>query len=451
MHRSTLPLDDLFSRLDGDAITPSAPEYDLARQVFNAAVDRRPLAVVRAAGVPDVVRVVTFARDHELPLAIRGGGHGFSGDGVSEGGLVLDMARLDAVAVDLDARTATAQAGVTAGAYSALVGAHGLATGFGDHPAVGLAGLTVGGGIGFLVRKHGLTIDALLGAEVVTASGDVLEVDADRHPDLFWALRGGGGNFGVVTRMTLRLSEVPSIVGGMLVLPAQPDVLAGLVELAAAAPDELSVIVNAMKAPPAPFLPASLHGRPIVVAMPVYAGASAEGERLVNEIRGLAVPLADSVRTMPYHEIYEGGGGPERAPLATRNGFTAAFGHAEASLVLDRLAEAATPVASTQIRVLGGAVARVADDATAFAHRQSPMLVITGAVDEDIAAASAWAQGTAEALNLPAGGAYVNYLSDDTEETVRRAYPPATLARLREVKRAYDPGNVFRLNRNVTP
>jgi FAD/FMN-containing dehydrogenase len=453
MPLSALPIDDLAARLDGDVTTPSDPDYDLARQVVNAAVDRRPLAIAHVAGVPDVVRVVQFARERDVPLAVRAGAHGLAGDATAEGGVVLDLGRLDAVGLDVAGRTGTAQAGVTAGAYTQLAGAHGLATGFGDHPGVGVSGLTLGGGIGFLVRKHGLTIDQLLGAEVVTAAGDVLEVDAEHHPDLFWALRGGGGNFGVVTRLRFRLHDVPSVVGGMLALPARPEVLAGLVEIASGAPDELSVIIHAMKAPPAPFLPADVHGRPVILAMPVFAGTEAQGLRYIEAMRALATPIVDTVRTTAYPEMFQAGG-PERAAMAIRNGFTDGFGRAEAELVLGRLANAPAPIATTQIRVLGGAAGRVPEDATAFAHRARPMLVITGAVTMDPAgldAATAWADGTAAALGLPASGAYVNYLSDDTDETVRRAYPPATLERLRAVKREYDPGNVFRLNRNVTP
>ena len=454
----TIPTTDvapLRDALRGPLITPGHDGYDTARQVFAASVDRRPLAVVRAAGVDDVTTTVRFARERGLPLAVRAGAHAFAGDGVVEAGIVLDLAALDAIEFDVDGRSAWAQGGVKAGVYTDAAAEHGLATGFGDTGSVGVAGLTLGGGIGWLVRRHGLTIDSLLAAEVVTADGELLTADDDQHPDLFLALRGGGGNFGVVTRLRYRLHEVGTVFGGMVVLPAERDVLTGLVTLAGGAPDDLSMIIHAAKAPPAPFLPAEVHGRPIIMATFLHAGSVAEGEGTLAAIRALATPLAEDARPMAYPEIVAlGGPGPDRAAIAVRNGFADAFDAADADLVLERLATATTPMAMTQIRVLGGAVARVAPDATAYAHRDREMLVITAAVTNDAAGhaeAEAWADDTAVALGLPASGAYVNYLSDDGEATVRRAYPEATLERLRRVKRRSDPENLLRVNRNVVP
>lgn len=451
----TADLAPLDAALHGTVIAPGDDGYDTARRVFQAAVDRRPVAVVHAADVADVQATVRYARDQALPLAVRAGGHAFPGDGIADGGVVLDLAALDAVEIDAGSRSAWAQGGVKAGTYTAAAARHGLATGFGDSPNVGIAGLTLGGGIGWLVRRHGLTIDSLLGAEVVTADGELVIADVEQHPDLFWALRGGGGNFGVVTRLRYRLHEIGPSFGGMVVLPAERDVLTGLVTLAGDAPDDLSMIIHAAKAPPAPFLPAEVHGRPVVMATFLHAGGSAQGEDTVRRMHTLATPIAEDVRPMAYPEIFElGGGGPERAAIAVRNGFTDGFDAAAADLVLERLATAPTPMAMTQIRVLGGAVARVAEDATAYAHRDRAMLVITAAVAADAAGyatADAWADDIAGALGLPARGAYVNYLSDDGEATVRRAYPDATLKRLRAVKARYDPENVFRVNRNVEP
>ena len=451
MLEQTADLASLRRTLHGTLVTPDDAAYEAARQVFNAAIDRRPVAVVRAADVHDVQAVVAAARNQGLPLAVRSGKHGFTGDAVADGGLVLDLAGVDAIELDPDAREAWAHGGATAGAYTTAAAEHGLATGFGDAPKVGVAGLTLGGGIGWLVRRHGLTIDSLLGAEVVTADGELVATDADQHPELFWALRGGGGNFGVVTRLRFRLQEVGTVFGGMVALPATAPVLTGLVALAQDAPDDLTMIVQAAKAPPAPFLPAELHGRPVIFAMFVHAGDLAEGERTLAAIRRLAEPIAELVRAMPYPEIFNVAGGPDRASIAVRNGFADAFDDAAAELALERIATAPTPMAMTQIRVLGGAVARVPQETTAFAHRDRRMLVISAAVSEDIDAADTWVDGTAAALGLPASAAYVNYLSDDCEATVGRAYPDTTLARLRAVKRKYDPENLFRLNRNVRP
>ena len=248
--------------------------------------------------------MVFLARETGLELAVRSGGHSGAGHGVCEGGIVLDLADMRALDIDVDGRTVWAEAGLTAGEYTTAAGAHGLATGFGDTGSVGIGGITLAGGVGFLARKYGLTIDSLLAAEVVTADGELVRVDAESHPDLFWAIRGGGGNFGVVTRFQFRLHEVDSIVGGVLMLPATPEVIASFIAEAGAAPEELSTIANVMPAPPLPFVPAEHHGRPAVMALMAYAGATEAGERAIAAFRALAAPLADMVKPMPYPEIF---------------------------------------------------------------------------------------------------------------------------------------------------
>ena len=304
-------VETLRSAMAGRVITPGDPEYDGARRVHYRGIDRRPAAIARAAGAADVARVVTLARANGLELAVRGGGHSLPGYGVSEGGIVLDLSDLRALQIDPERRTAWAQAGLTAGEYTAAAGAHGLATGFGDTGSVGIGGLTLGGGIGFLVRKHGLTIDDLLAAEVVTADGEIRRVDAETHPDLFWAIRGGGGNFGVATRFRFRLHEVDTVVGGLLILPATPEVIQAFVAEAEEAPEELSVIANVLAAPPLPFLPPEQHGRLVVMATLVYAGAVEAGVRALAPFRSLAPPIADLLRPMRYPELYQLG---ERRP-----------------------------------------------------------------------------------------------------------------------------------------
>ena len=304
---------NLRASLNGKVIGADDPRYDDARRVVFTGFDRRPAAIVRAADAADVARVVTLARETGAELAVRSGGHSRAGHGTSEGGIVLDLSAMNAVEIDAEGRTAWAQTGITAGDYTNATGAHGLATGLGDTATVGLGGITLGGGIGFLVRKNGLAIDDLLAAEVVTADGELLEVDAGNHPDLFWALRGGGGNFGVATRLRLRLHEIDEVVGGMLLLPASADVIAGLVAAADAAPEELSMIANILKAPPLPFIPAEQHGKPVVMALMVYAGGADDGERAIAPIRALAPPLADMVRPIRYPEIYAGPEGPPPA------------------------------------------------------------------------------------------------------------------------------------------
>jgi FAD/FMN-containing dehydrogenase len=303
------------------------------------------------------------------------------------------------------------------------------------------------------VRKHGLTIDNLLAAELVTADGELLRVDADSHPDLFWALRGGGGNFGVVTRFRYRLQEVDTIVGGMLILPATRETIAAFVAEAEAAPDELSAIANVMVAPPMPFLPAEAHGKVVILVLVAYAGDVDAGERALAPFRSLAEPLADLVRPLAYPEIYSlfpEGPGPEQE--VTRSFFVDSVGVDAAEAIVEHLHASTAPMAVAQLRVLGGAMARVPAGETAFAHRRRRILVALGAVYEradESPAHEAWANGFAGALASAEPAAYVNFLGDEGHDRVREAYPGATWDRLLEIKRAYDPANVFRLNQNI--
>src|ERR671915_610290 len=237
---------EFASNARGQLIRPGDDGYDEARGVFYGGIDRRPALIVRAKDATDVSRVVALARESGLELAVRSGGHSVAGHGTTEGGIVLDLSEMKGLEIDVEGRTAWAETGLTTGEYTAAAGAHGLATGFGDTGSGGVGGITLGGGVGYLVRKHGLTIDDVLAAEVVTADGELLRVDAERHPDLFWAIRGGGGNFGVATRFHFRLHKVDTIVGGMLMLPATPEVIHSLVAEADGAPEELSTIANIM-------------------------------------------------------------------------------------------------------------------------------------------------------------------------------------------------------------
>jgi hypothetical protein len=304
----------LRAAVDGRIITPGNAAYDQARAIFYGGFDQRPAVIVRPTDASEVSQVVSLARETGLELAVRSGGHSLAGHSTTDGGIVLDLADMNALDIDPAQRTAWAQTGLTAGAYTTAAGQHGLATGFGDTASVGIGGLTLGGGIGYLVRKHGPTIDSLLAAEVVTADGQVLQVDADNHPELFWAIRGGGGNFGVATRFKYRLHPVSTIVGGLLVLPATPAVIAAFVAEAQAAPEELSTIANILPAPPLPFVPTEHHGRLVIMATLAYAGDLQAGQRALAPLRALATPIADLVRPMPYPEIYP----PRRRRAATR-------------------------------------------------------------------------------------------------------------------------------------
>jgi FAD/FMN-containing dehydrogenase len=448
-----LSIPQLRDRFNGQLIGPGDAVYDEARTVFAGGIDRRPALIVRVADASDVAHVVSLARETGLELAVRSGGHSAAGHSVSDGGLVVDLSDMRALEVDLDRRTAWAEAGLTAGQYTDATSVHGLATGFGDTGSVGIGGITLGGGIGYLVRKYGLTVDNLLAAELVTAEGRMLRVDAETHPDLFWAIRGGGGNFGVATRFQYRLHDVDMILGGLLVLPATADTIEGFVAAAHAAPSELSTIANVMPAPPMPFLPPEVHGKLVILATLAYAGTGDAAERAVAPFRALAAPLADMVHPMPYREIYP----PEEAdyhPIATsRTMFVDTIDDEAARLTIDRLQASTAPMSVAQIRVLGGAMAAVPDDATAFAHRSKPIMVNVAAVYQALEQAAihqSWVSEFAAALN-PGYGAYVNFLGDEGPGRVREAYPGPTWDRLTEIKRRHDPTNLFRLNQNIPP
>jgi FAD/FMN-containing dehydrogenase len=450
---TSISIPRLRDRFDGRVTAPGDAGYDQVRKVFYGKWDRRPAAIVRPTDAAEVAQVVGLARDSGLELAVRSGGHSLAGHSVAEGGIVLDLSRMTALEVDRERRTAWAQTGLTAGAYTAAVGADGLVTGFGDTGSVGIGGLTLGGGVGFLVRKHGLTIDNLLAAELVCADGRVLQVDHERHPDLFWAIRGGGGNFGVATRLQFRLHELPGILGGMLLLPANAEVIEGFVAAAGAAPEELSGIANIMVAPPMPFVPPSHHGKLVMMALLAYAGDAGAGERALAPFRALAEPLADMVQPMPYAGLFQPQEAMEVVEESARSMFLDAFDHAAAETVVEHLQASTAPMAVAQLRVLGGAMARVPADATAFAHRDRPIMAGTGCVYEHAAdrpVHDAWADGFAAALR-GGPGVYVNFLGDEGPDRVREAYPGPTWERLVEIKRRYDPGNLFHRNQNIPP
>ena len=455
MPTTTVPIPKLRSDLNGRVIAPDDDGYDEARAVYYGGIDRRPAVIARAADASDVAYVVSLARETGTELAVRSGGHSITGHCVSEGGIVLDLTDMRALDLDADGRTAWVEPGLTTGEYTTETGKHGLATGFGDSGSVGIGGITVGGGVGLLVRKHGLTIDDLLAADVVTADGRLLHVGAETHPDLFWAIRGGGGNFGVATGFRFRLHEVDTIVGGTLVLPATPEVIASFVAEAEAAPEELSTIANVMPAPPMPFVPAEHHGELVVLAMMVHVGDIEAGQRAVAPFRGLAQPIADMVRPMPYPEMYP----PDEEsyhPIAIgRTMFADAVDLGVAETIVEHLRASTAQMGVAQLRVLGGAMARVPAEATAFAHRSSRIMVNVAALYEspdERPRHEAWVTEFAIALRQDDAGAYVNFLGDEGDERIRFAYgSEEKYNRLVELKKAWDPQNLFCLNQNIKP
>ena len=450
---TSLAIPNLQARIAGRVITPESDDYDAARRVFYGGIDARPAAIVRADHDEDVCEVVAIAAETGAELAVRSGGHNGAGLSTSDGGIVLDLRDMDAMEIFRD-RTAVVEAGMTARGFTEAAAERGLALGFGDTGSVGISGITLGGGIGFLVRAHGMTIDDLLSVDLVTADADWVRVDEESHPDLFWALRGGGGNFGVATRFRFRLHPLETVFGGMLFLPATPEVIEGFMAEAARAPDELSTIASAMVGPPMPFLPDEVQGRPLVIAMMLYAGDPAAGERAVAPFRALAEPLADMLRPMRYPEMYQ----PEPEdfhPLAASfTGFADAVGPAESRAIVERLDVPAGMMRVVQLRQLGGAMARVPGDATAFAHRTRNVMVNVASLYEegdDPAPSQAWVDDTSALIRQGEPAAYVNFLTQDAERRIREAYPGPTWERLREVKARYDPTNLFRRNVNIPP
>jgi FAD/FMN-containing dehydrogenase len=437
----------------GPVITPDDPAYDRTRALFYGDVGKRPAAIVRVANVDDIRRVVALAAAENYELAVRSGGHSLIGDSSTDGGLVVDLRDMSRIEIDPAARTAWVETGATARQVTEAAARHGLVVGFGDAGSVGVGGITLSGGIGFLVRKFGMTIDSVLAAEMVTADGQFRCVDARHEPDLFWAIRGGGGNFGVVTRIQFRLEPLPRFTGGFLVLPATPETIAAFVEASLAAPDDLSTIGNVMPAPPMPFLPPEVHGRLVILASMAFAGDDDAAARAIAPFRSLAKPLADLVKPQPYIAMYPPED-PNFHPTAVlRTMFVESVDVEAGGTIVDHLSKSDAPMRATQLRVLGGAMARVPADATAFAHRSKRMLVNVAAFYQDPATRDhhrAWVAEFSNALQPNDDGAYVGFLTDGPSR-IHAAYPGGTRDRLARIKATYDPDNLFRLNQNVPP
>jgi FAD binding domain-containing protein/berberine-like enzyme len=453
-----LSIEDLRNRVTGRVFTPDDEGYDDARAVMYDFEDRHPAAVVKVANAEDVAAVVNHARESGLELAVRSGGHSGAGHSTTDGGLVIDLRDMHSVDVDPGTKTAWAEAGATAAEVAAAADAHGLAVGFGDTGSVGIGGITTGGGIGYLTRKHGLTIDSLIGADVVTADGELRHVDAERDADLFWAIRGGGGNVGVVTRFQYRLHELGDAYGGMLFLPANADTIAGFIAAAEAAPEELGTIANVMNCPPMPFIPEELHGSLVIMGMIFWSGPPEQGPDAVAPFRALATPLADFVRPMRYPEMFppeepQGEGAPKFI-ASSRVLFMTHVDRDVAQTIVDTIATAPSKMGVAQIRVLGGEMARVPADETAFAFRDAPIVTAVAGLTFDPSQRQVnerWVDVFKQTLTQDYAGAYVNFINDEGPERVRDAYPPRTMARLAEIKRRYDPTNLFHRNQNVSP
>lgn len=450
---SAYRLHTLYAKFKGRIIRPEHASYDETRALALGNWDHRPAFIARVADAEDVAAALEYARAGGMDVAVRSGGHSTGGHGSTAGGIVIDLRDLDTLEMADDKTAVWVGAGLTAGEVTTAIERHQVIVGFGDSANVGVGGLTLGGGVGYLVRKHGLTIDSLLAIEIVTADRSVLIADENNHPDLFWAVRGGGGNFGVATRFRFRLHPLPEFTGGPLVLPATPEVLAGFVSAAEAAPEELSTIMLAMPAPPLPFLPPHVIGQKVIVGMMAFAGPAEDAAKALAPFRALAEPLADLVGPAPYSSMYLPEDPSLRPAVSIRTLFMDSVGLEQAARMLDLLDQNDAPMRMAQLRVLGGAAARVPAEATAFAHRKSRIMTafLTMSGPDSLERNEEWVERCLQAASQGTDGAYVNFLADEGADRILDAYPKATWDRLRQVKRRYDPQNLFHLNQNIPP
>ena len=455
-------MSELRETLRGTAVLPGDPDYDDARAIWNGMHDRRPALIVRCAGTADVINAVRFARSQGLTIAVRGGAHSIAGFSTVDDGIVIDLSPMQAVLVDPVAKTARAQGGTTWHNFDHETQAFGLAVTGGLVSSTGIGGFTLGGGIGHLARTHGLTCDNLIGADLVTADGNLVHASADENADLFWALRGGGGNFGIVTSFEYQLhSHGPIVYGGPIFYPGDriADLLALYKEWSADLPPEVNSLIDLTVAPPLPFLPEEVHGKPVAIVAGCYAGAVEDGERFYKALKDFGPPIADLLGPMPYvmlQSLLDPLFGPGESNFF-KSGYLTHMGEDVTGAVLPFLDRRPRGMmAEFHIHHMGGAIDDVAADGTAYAGRGAPYVwnIVTrwesgsGAADENIT----WARELAAAVEpFSTGQSYVNFIGDTGSDRVRAAYPPATYAKLVEVKDKYDPDNVFHLNQNITP
>ena len=443
---------DLAGQVSGPVLGPDDARYDAARAVYNGLIDRRPALIVRARTTGDVARALTLARNAGLEVSVRGGGHNVAGRAVTEGGIMIDLAEMKGVAVDPDQATATAEGGVIWGELNDAAGAYGLAVTGGLVSTTGIAGFTLGGGLGWLMAKYGLAADNLLSVEVVTADGEVLDVDAESHPDLFWALRGGGGNFGVATSFTYRVHPVQTIVGGLIAHPidAAPDMLRFYRDAVAEASDDLNVFAGLVHAPDG-------SGAKVAAMVVFHTGDPDEAERELEPFKSWGSPLVTQVGAMPYpvmNTILDPAF-PAGALNYWLSSFTRRLSDELIDIAVERFATVPSPMTGILFEHFHGAVTRIGATDTAMPHRDEGWNVFIPSLWSDPAdndANIAWTRESFAALRPHFGtGRWLNYLGDDqAEDAIRAAYGP-NYDRLRAVKRRYDPDNVFHLNHNIQP
>jgi FAD/FMN-containing dehydrogenase len=447
----------LMLSVRGEVILPGDPDFEATRGIWNGAYNHHPAVIVRCVDAQDVRAAVTFAREQALAVSVRSGGHSPAGYGTNDNGMVIDLSGMKAITVDPTQRIARLEPGLTWAEVANMLQPYGLALSSGDTGTVGVGGLLLGGGIGWMVRKYGLTLDHLRAVELVTAEGEFLRASATEHAELFWGLRGGGGNFGIATAFEVDLHPAGIVLGGAVFYEmAEAEViLREYVRYAATAPDELTSMALLMAAPPAPFIPPARQGSPVVAIFLCYTGDLAQGEQVIAPLRHLGTVIADVISPIPYPVMFA------FTEEAARPGFPqyvrSLFAHHLSEQAIQTLVTQASgiicPETMVQIRILGGAMSRVPSDATAFAHRDKQVMLSVfdtefqlGNSEHLVRAEQLW-----QALSPYAEGAYVNFLMDEGEQGVHQAYPPATYARLAALKQRYDPTNLFHLNQNIWP
>ena len=444
----------------GQVILPGHEDYDQARRVWNGAIDRHPAMVVRCAGVADVLASVRYAREHDLLMAVRGGGHNVAGSGTCDDGMVIDLSAMKGVRVDPVARTAWAQPGLVWRELDAETQAFGLAVTGGIVSGTGIAGFTLGGGIGWLHRPYGFTVDNLTGADMVTAAGELVRVTEQDNPELLWGLRGGGGNFGIVTTFEYQQHPVgPELMAGLVFYHGKdlPQVVAGFRDLMLAAPDELTLFLVMRRAPAAPFLPTEVHGQPVVAVVGCYVGSLEDGARALAPLSGFATPIVNLMQPRQYTQfqsMLDGSWAPGFGNYWKAEYLTGIPDEA-LPILSEHLDEITSPLSDFKFASLGGAAGRVPADATAFSHRSSPFVLNINArwaLPGDDGPHVAWTRKLWEAMQpYSAGGSYVNFMGEEGADRVRAAYGDTTYKRLVALKNSYDPDNAFRLNQNIAP
>jgi FAD/FMN-containing dehydrogenase len=452
-------VDELATSFGGDLIRRSDASYDEQRRIWNGSIDRRPALIARCAGVADVISAVRFASDHEQLVAVRSGRHSYPGLGVCDGGTVIDLGQMKGIRVDPEARTARAQAGVLLGELDREAQAFGLAVPAGIVTHTGLAGLTLGGGIGWLERKYGLTVDQLLSVDVVTAEGELVRASEEENADLFWGLRGGGGNFGIVTEFEFRLNPVgPTVLAGPIVwaMEDSPQVLRFYREWIKEVPDELTTIVTHRRALPVPTIPKELHGRHVVIVGTCYAGPVDEGERVLKPLREFGAPLLDGCSAMPFtnHQALLDPSFPHGWWYYIRSCNLAELTDEVIEILVEHGRRIVSPVTVFSIFHLGGAVGRVGEDETAFGGRDAGHTVnVIGitTTGEGFEQEREWARRLWGALGPYHQNVYVNFLMEEGDDRIREAYGASKYDRLKAIKRKYDPDNFFQLNQNIPP